>query len=101
MSRYIKINGIVEVQDSIKDDVFLDKYLDFVEANDWYFGGRVFEVPEEGEPAADKENLVLKLTKNETDFLMDVLEEAMLLPYGCEEDQEISERLYRMVKEND
>ena len=37
--RIIKIDGYVSIQPFLKVDDFLDRFIDFVEINGWYFGG--------------------------------------------------------------
>lgn len=39
MIREIEIKGCVEVPQDITEDDFCDKFIKFIEANDWQFGG--------------------------------------------------------------
>lgn len=39
MRREFEINGCIEVPMELSEDEFLDKFIDFVEASNWYFGG--------------------------------------------------------------
>lgn len=43
----IEINGCVDVPDEVTVDEFLDKFIDFIESNGWYFGGGVNEYKDE------------------------------------------------------
>jgi hypothetical protein len=43
----IKIEGVVSGA-TITQDEFTDKFIDFVEANGWEFGGRTVELDENG-----------------------------------------------------
>lgn len=47
MSRLIHIDGIVEIKDSETHDDFLDKFIQFIEANGWTFGGGSTDVTDE------------------------------------------------------
>ena len=49
MSKYIKIEGIVEIKDYQDNDLFIDEFITFVEKHNWYFGGGSKEVDEYGE----------------------------------------------------
>ena len=42
----IEINGYVEVPPIVTNEEFLDKFIDFIESNHWYFGGATKEVEE-------------------------------------------------------
>ena len=48
MSRFIKIDGILEIQDEIEEDEFWNTFIEFIEEKNWYFGGGIYEVDEEG-----------------------------------------------------
>lgn len=48
MARFIKIDGILEIQDNINEDEFWEMFIDFIEERHWYFGGGIYEVDEEG-----------------------------------------------------
>jgi uncharacterized protein YggL (DUF469 family) len=48
----IHIEGCIYAVDEhvdIDHDEFLDKFIDFVEANGWMFGGGTYQVDEDGE----------------------------------------------------
>ena len=40
MTKEIEINGYVTVQNNLTHDEFLEKFINFIETNGWYFGGR-------------------------------------------------------------
>lgn len=48
MERYFKIDGIVETGNTVTHDEFLDKFIEFVESNGWFFGGITGPVDEDG-----------------------------------------------------
>ncbi|ADO38118.1 hypothetical protein [Eubacterium callanderi] len=50
MSRYMEINGVVEVPDKISLEIFLSQFINFCEENNYYFGGGTQEVDENGIP---------------------------------------------------
>ena len=50
MSRYIEINGVVELPDKVDHDQFWNEFIDFLEDNGYYFGGGTKEIDEEGNP---------------------------------------------------
>lgn len=39
MKKEIKIDGCVVIPEHITHDEFLEKFINFVESNGWYFGG--------------------------------------------------------------
>ena len=39
MSKEIEINGCVSIQNDLTHDEFLEKFINFIESNGWYFGG--------------------------------------------------------------
>ncbi len=39
MQKEIEIVGCITVPDDISQDEVYDKFIDFIEANGWYFGG--------------------------------------------------------------
>ena len=39
MAKEIEINGCVTVQNDLTHDEFLEKFINFIEINGWYFGG--------------------------------------------------------------
>ncbi|WP_442600762.1 hypothetical protein [Paenibacillus sp. KN14-4R] len=39
MSRFNKLEGVIEIKDEQTEDGFTDKFIDFIEANGWFFGG--------------------------------------------------------------
>lgn len=41
--KVIKIDGCVEVPPTVTEDEIMDKFIKFVEANHWHFGGGVQE----------------------------------------------------------
>lgn len=43
----IEIHGCVEVPMTVSEDDFLNKFIEFIEANHWYFGGGINEMEEE------------------------------------------------------
>lgn len=45
----IEIAGCVEVSSNVTVDEFLDKFIDFLESNGWYFGGAINEYSEDEE----------------------------------------------------
>lgn len=44
MEKEFEINGCVIVLDEITEEEFFDKFIDFVESNNWSFGGGINEV---------------------------------------------------------
>ena len=40
-SKEIEINGCISVQEQCTEDEVLDKFINFIESNHWYFGGGV------------------------------------------------------------
>ena len=44
MKREFEINGCIEVPMGLSEDEFWGKFIEFVEANNWYFGGGIREV---------------------------------------------------------
>ena len=45
--RLIEINGVVEIHPAISSDQFCDRFMRFIEAHGWFFGGGFQEVTEE------------------------------------------------------
>lgn len=39
MSKEIEINGCISIQNDLTHDEFLEKFINFIETNGWYFGG--------------------------------------------------------------
>ena len=62
MSKLIELNGCIEVPDHVKSDFVIDKFIDFVESNNWTFGGGFqtivddFYVNDEGEKVRPVDN---------------------------------------------
>lgn len=50
MSRYIEINGVVELPDNVDHDQFLNEFIDFLESKGYSFGGGTKEIHEDGNP---------------------------------------------------
>ena len=50
MSRYIEINGVIELPDNADHDQFQNEFIDFLESKGYYFGGGTQEIDEEGSP---------------------------------------------------
>ncbi len=44
MEKEFEINGCIEVSPEVTEDEFWEKFIDFVEANGWYFGGGIKEI---------------------------------------------------------
>lgn len=44
MRKEIEIHGCVEIPPELSHDAFLARFLAFVEANGWYFGGGTQEI---------------------------------------------------------
>lgn len=44
MRKEFEINGCVEVAMELSEDEFWYKFIDFIEANNWYFGGGIKEI---------------------------------------------------------
>lgn len=44
MAKEFEIAGCVEVADDVSEEEFIDKFLGFLEENDWYFGGGINEI---------------------------------------------------------
>lgn len=42
--KVFEINGCVEVPATVSEDEFMDKFIAFIEANHWYFGGGVNDI---------------------------------------------------------
>ena len=47
--RIIKIDGYVSIQPFFSSDDFLDKFINFIEINGWYFGGVTNDITEKTE----------------------------------------------------
>jgi len=43
----IKISGVIQVQDMYTENDVLDRFLEFLETRNWYFGGSVHELTEQ------------------------------------------------------
>ena len=39
MTKEIEIQGCIEIQPDVSSDEVIDKFIAFIEANGWYFGG--------------------------------------------------------------
>lgn len=48
MSRYIEINGVIEVPDEIDHDAFCYQFIRFCEDHHFYFGGGTQEIDDKG-----------------------------------------------------
>ncbi len=44
MRKEFEINGCIEVANKLSEADFLDKFIDFIEANNWSFGGGINEI---------------------------------------------------------
>ena len=44
MSKEIEIQGCVEIPENLSFDEFYDKFIAFIEANNWSFGGGMNEI---------------------------------------------------------
>lgn len=44
MRKEFELNGCIEVPMELSEKEFCDKFIDFVEANNWYFGGGIREI---------------------------------------------------------
>lgn len=44
MRKEFEINGCIEVPSEVTEDDFLKKFIDFVESNNWVFGGGIKEI---------------------------------------------------------
>lgn len=44
LRKEIEIQGCVEIPESLKFDEFYDKFIAFIEANSWSFGGGMNEI---------------------------------------------------------
>ena len=44
MRKEFELNGCIEVPSEIAEEGFLNKFLDFVGSNGWYFGGGIKEI---------------------------------------------------------
>ena len=44
MRKEFEINGCIEVPRELSEGEFWDKFIDFIEANNWYFGGGINEI---------------------------------------------------------
>ena len=44
MEKTIEIQGCVTVTGEVTEDEFMDKFIEFIESNGWYFGGGVKEI---------------------------------------------------------
>lgn len=64
MSKKILINGVIEVQDCVTEDEFLDKFLRFVELNGWQYFGHTTE-DETGESTGKVLKSILELPNNQ------------------------------------
>ena len=49
MSKEIEINGCISIQNDLTHDEFLEKFINFIESNGWYFGGMT-KILNDGEP---------------------------------------------------
>lgn len=47
MEKLIEIGGCIEVPEELTEDEFYDKFIGFIEANGWYFGGSMRVLEEE------------------------------------------------------
>lgn len=44
MEKEFEIQGCVSVPSNVSEDEFWYKFIDFIEANGWYFGGGINEI---------------------------------------------------------
>lgn len=44
MRKEFEINGCIEVSPEVTEDEFWEKFITFVESNDWSFGGGIHEI---------------------------------------------------------
>lgn len=44
MRKEFEINGCIEVPMALSEDEFWNKFIDFIEDNNWYFGGGIKEI---------------------------------------------------------
>lgn len=80
MRREFEINGCIEVPMELSEDEFWDKFIDFVESNNWYFGGGIREIIDgfyinddgtKGENCLDEDFRILIL-KNQRDKALEL-----------------------------
>ncbi|GED33503.1 hypothetical protein BCE02nite_46440 [Brevibacillus centrosporus] len=53
MSILIQVNGVVEIKDTESHDEFLDKFIEFVERNGWFFGGGTQDITDNEDEKLD------------------------------------------------
>lgn len=44
LRKEFEIHGCIEVADDLSEEVFWNKFIDFIESNDWTFGGGINEI---------------------------------------------------------
>ncbi len=44
MEKEFEIQGCVSVPSNVSEEEFCDKFIGFIEANGWYFGGGISEI---------------------------------------------------------
>lgn len=49
MSTVMIISGAIQTDKEITQEEVMDKFIDFVESNGWYFGGTVYKETESNE----------------------------------------------------
>lgn len=47
LTKEIHIDGCVEIPIEVSHDEFLTKFINFIEDNNWYFGGETTELTDE------------------------------------------------------
>ena len=46
MTKVFEISGCIEVPEDVTDEVFFNKFIEFIESNGWTFGGGIEETAE-------------------------------------------------------
>lgn len=46
MTKVFEISGCIEVPEDVTDEVFFNKFIEFIESNGWSFGGGIEEAAE-------------------------------------------------------
>lgn len=46
-TKCIRIDGVIEVQEDLSLDEFLNSFIAFIESHGWYFGGKTSDEPED------------------------------------------------------
>lgn len=44
MEKEFEINGCISISEDISYDLFYDKFIEFIESNNWSFGGGINEI---------------------------------------------------------